>query len=212
MLYILYKYSYFLCSREKYRELYRLESVKERRKPAKRSSTDAKNRNGKSPGRGSKPTSTATTAVPTIKINGHRSSTEDEPAAALASSEERRRDSDTADPPSTLLDGCNNNDADQSSPEYKSSFNETFAKFKKSYLSRGEAAALKRKQPASAAPISPFAAAKLKLDRRPSPFTNLLKLSAGSQQTVKLEPSSTLHQFKVEPFTIKQVQVVLSLF
>merc|ERR1740128_1015028 len=91
--------------REKYRELYRLESVKERRKPAKRSSTDAKNRNSKSPGRGSKPTATIAAAVPTIKINGDRSSTEDEPAVAVVCSEEMRRDTDTADPPSTLLDG-----------------------------------------------------------------------------------------------------------
>ena len=90
-------------------------------------------------------------------------------------------------------DGYNNNSTVEDvepSTQYKSNFNETFAKFKKSYLSNKPAAVGKSKLSACTTPVSPFTSSKLKI-ARPSPFQNLLKLSGKQPEDIKIEPVVT---------------------
>ena len=148
-----------------------MKELKERRKP-KRSSTDSTNRNHK-------PRTEQTT--PEIQVNGRRTSTElEEKDREEEEEEEKEGEEEDLDP-----EQDNNNKeekVEEQTDRVKSNFHETFAKFKKSYLS-SRAGAPVRPGPVSATVAG--TALKLKINRS-SPFQNLMKLSGNI--LVKEEP------------------------
>ena len=185
---------YFLC-REKYRELFKLESRRERRKPKpKKIRTDSKNKN--TPRK-----SSISSAKSPLKTENVRTSTEDD---LSEHSEMRERSSE----PEQLSVDNNNTEFDRCSiepnvPVYKSNFNETFAKFKQSYLST-KCGTEKSSAPKLVATAVTSSAIKVKIDR-PSPFQNLMKLSGGNP--IKSESDypviEPIYPVKLEPIDIK---------